>query len=91
MYFSGAVGNRRYGGVGFAVRDAINSLTLEFHAVSERVAWIGGTWVGFPMVIICVYAPTQAASGEDNGEATCEFYNTLRKTITELPIGYGSN
>ena len=92
MYLSGGVGGkRRYGGVGFAVRDAINTFTLEFHPFSERLAWIGGTWGGFPMAVFCVYAPTQASSEDDSGAATLEFYTMLGKAIDDLPVLYGRN
>ena len=92
VYLSGGVGGkRRYGGVGFAVRDAINTLTLEFHPCSERLAWIGGDWGGFPMAIFCVYAPTQASSENDSGAATLEFYTMLGQAIDDLPVRYGKN
>jgi hypothetical protein len=42
LYLSGGVeGKRRYGGVGFAVRDAINTFTLDFHACRETGLELG--------------------------------------------------
>jgi hypothetical protein len=83
------VGQRR-AGVGLCIHRSLAKYTQEWHPVNERIGWLSGTWLGFPMVIIVVYAPTQAQEDEGGNEDGISeekhaFYAALEKVVTSLP------